>query len=102
MGTINREIFWTEPARFDLRRLRAWVERYSGKTKASSEAQRLKRVIEALQDNPRLGVRQTVPDGGSEELRELVVKPYIIRYVVTERALVIIRIWHGKENLRSE
>ncbi len=102
MGTISRDIFWTEPARFDLRRLRAWVERYGGKESAAAQAQRLTRVIESLHDNPRMGVRQTVPDGGAEELRELVVKPYIIRYVVTESALVIIRIWHGKENLRGE
>jgi len=91
-----REIFWASTARFDLRRLRAWTERYSPR-KASQQAQRIRKAIETLPDNPRLGHPIVIPDGGSEELRELVLAPYIIRYTVSPDRIVIIRLWHGRE-----
>ena len=91
-----RKILWTSTARFDLRRLRAWTERYSP-TKASVQAQRIRKAIETLPGNPRLGHAISLPDGGSEELRELILAPYVIRYTVAPDHIVIIRLWHGRE-----
>ena len=96
MGDVTRRIHWSEPARFDQRRLRAWVERHRS-DRARADGQRLKRAIEHLQTHPRMGRRVPVPDGGPEELRELSIAPYVIRYVLTEDAIIIVRIWHGRE-----
>jgi len=101
MGKVRRKIVWTELARFDLRRFKVWVERNSAPEKANKEGARLKQAIEFLQDSPRLGTRQPIPDGGDEELRELVVKPYIIRYLLEEKKIILIRLWHCRENFRQ-
>lgn len=91
------EIFWTEPARFDLRRLSAWVERHSpGKEK--QEALRIQTAVNNLAELPRVGKRISVPDQGKEELRELFIAPYVIQYVVAEKAIWVIRLWHYREN----
>jgi len=99
MGQLRR-IVWTSPARFDLRRLRAWTERYSP-AKAPAQAGRIRKAVESLPGSPRLGRVIPVPDGGDEELRELIVTPYVIRYVVEAERIVIVRLWHGREE-RSE
>lgn len=96
MGELRR-IAWTTPARFDLRRLKTWTERYSPK-QARRQAQRIQNAIESLRENPRLGRRIPVPDGGKEELRELILVPYVIRYIVEPERIVIIRMWHNKED----
>ena len=96
MGAL-RAIFWTLVARFDLRRLRSWTERYSP-ARAAEESRRIRNAVEALIDNPRLGHPLPLPDGGSEELRELVIAPYVIRYTVSVDRIVIIRLWHGRES----
>jgi len=41
--------------------------------------------------------RISVPDGGAEELREFIVAPYVIRYTVTEDAVIVARLWHARE-----
>jgi len=92
-----RRILWTSPARFDLRRLHAWTERHSpGKAKA--QAQRIRKAVESLSGMPRLGRTLAVPDGGTEELRELVLPPYVIRYLVEPERILIVRLWHGRED----
>jgi len=95
-----RQIAWTTLARFDLRRLRAWTERHSA-GKAKAQAQRLRKAIESLAGMPRLGRTIAVPDGGPEELRELIVSPYVIRYLVEPERILIVRLWYSREN-RSE
>ncbi len=96
MGQLRR-ILWTSPARFDLRRLRVWTERHSpGKVQA--QAQRIRKAVESLSGMPRLGRAIAVPDGGEEELRELILPPYVIRYLVEPERILIIRLWHGRED----
>ena len=101
MGRLRRKIVWTEPAYFDLRRLQVWTERNSSPEKAKKEGWQLKQIFETLRDSPRIGKRQPIPDAGDEELRELVLKPYIIRYVVEDGRIILIRMWHSRENLRQ-
>ena len=95
-----RTILWTSVARFDLRRLRAWTERYSP-ANAAAQSRRILFAVEALLDNPRMGYPIAVPDGGEEELRELLLRPYVIRYTVDAERIVIIRLWHGREARES-
>ena len=96
MGQLRR-IVWTTPARFDVQRLRVWTERHSP-AQAKAQAQRIRRAVEALSGMPRLGRQLAVPDGGPEELRELVLPPYVIRYLVEPKRIVIVRLWHGRED----
>jgi len=95
-----RRIAWTAPARFDLQRLRARTERYS-LGKAPAQARRIRNAIESLPDSPRLGRVIQLPDGGAEELRELVVPSHAIRYVVEPQRIVIIRLWPGRGSTRN-
>jgi len=100
VGELKR-IQWATSARFDLRRLRVWTERYSGREKARVQARRIKRAAESLAENPRLGTKVEVPDGGAEELRQLVIAPYVMRYVVEIDRIVVLRVWHSRENGRD-
>ena len=61
------------------------------------QALRIREAIERLPDNPRLGRAIPVPDDGEEELRELVLSPYVIRYTVEADCIVVVRLWHGRE-----
>ena len=91
---------WTTTARFDLRRLRAWTERYSGSAGARQQAQRIQRAVESLRDNPRLGTPVHLSDEDGE-VRQLVLVPYVMRYLVEPERLVILRLWHGREGGRG-
>ena len=91
---MNRKVSWSEPARFDLRRLRSWAERF-GTRHAREASQRIKKGIETIEDHPRIGHRVPAP-GGDEELRELVFAPFIIRYVLTDEDIIVVRIWRGR------
>ena len=51
------------------------------------------RATESLAENPRLGTKVEVPDGGAEELRQLVIAPYVMRYVVEIDRIVVLRLW---------
>lgn len=46
---------------------------------------------------PRLGRCVALPDHGAEDLRELVVGPFVVRYVVERERVVILRVWHSRE-----
>ncbi len=94
-----REIYWTEPARQDLARLRSWVKLYAP-SKERSEAERIKDALHTLRELPRIGKRISVPDGKTEELREILVAPYVIFYTVEEKSIQVIRLWHYREDRR--
>jgi plasmid stabilization system protein ParE len=47
---------------------------------------------------PRLGRTLAVPDSGAKDLRELVLPPYVIRYLVEPERIVILRLWHDRED----
>ena len=49
-------------------------------------------VAERLVVHPRLGRRVALPDHGAEDLRELVVGPLVVRYIVERERVVILRV----------
>jgi len=93
---VIREIVWSDTARFDLRRLKAWVERNSFE-KAASEAKRIVEAVEKMKSVPRLGKRIHSPDARVTELRELMIRPYVIYYSINEQTISIVRLWHYRE-----
>lgn len=57
-------------------------------------SQRLLTAIKRLVDQPKTGVTvEEMPD-----TRDLIVGDYIVRYLVIEDEIYILRIWHGREH----
>lgn len=97
---MTREVHWVHAAYSDLRRLREWLQLYSP-NKEQQEIERITDTVTHLQIHPRLGKRIPNSDGGNEELRELLLAPYVIRYTVDDKAVHIIRLWHYREHRSS-
>ena len=79
-------------------RLRAFIAKHNPAA-AERVARRLIQGIEGLIRHPRLGRRVTVaPDQmAPEEIRDWLVGDYVVRYLITEDRIVVLRVWHGKE-----
>ena len=79
-------------------RLRAFIAQHNPAA-AERLARRLIKGIERLLRNPRLGRRVTVaPDQvAPEEIRDWVVGEYVVRYLIADARIVVLRVWHGKE-----
>lgn len=86
-------LLFTHSAQRDLMRLREFIaEKNPGA--AGRISQRLLSVIKRFTDQPRMGVTiEKLPD-----TRELIVGDYIVRYLVIEDEIYILRIWHGREH----
>ena len=92
------KLAFSREARGDLVRLRAFIAKHDPAA-AERLARRLIQGIERLLRNPRLGRRVTVaPDQmAPEEIRDWVVGSYVVRYLIVDQRIVVLRIWHGKE-----
>ncbi len=79
-------------------RLRAFIAKHNPAA-AERLARRLIQGIERLLRNSRLGRRVTVaPDQmAPEEIRDWVVGEYVVRYLIADERIVVLRVWHGKE-----
>jgi len=82
-------VIWTDEARDNLASIRAYIQQFSPLA-AQRFSLRLVNAAERLAASPRVG-RST--SRGHREL--VVVRPYIIRYRITDEAVFIIRIRHG-------
>ena len=77
----------------DLRRLRDFIAEHDPAA-AARVSKRLGRTIRLLRDQPALGKGvEALPD-----VRELVARDYIVRYTLRGDAVVILRVWHGRES----
>lgn len=79
-------------------RLRAFIAKHNPAA-AERVAKRLIQGIERLLQHPRLGRRVTVaPDQmAPEEIRDWPVGDYVVRYLITENRIIVLRVWHSKE-----
>lgn len=87
------QLQFTHKALRDLKRLRAFIAE-KNPAAAQRMSQRLIVAINALTENPKIG-------RNLEELpavRELVKDDYVVRYTQTETAVVVLNVWHGKED----
>jgi len=78
----------------DLARLREFIAQHSP-TAAQRVGRRLRGAIQRLVATPQIG--RPLPDL-TGEIRELIFGRYVVRYKVRMNSLVILRIWHGKED----
>jgi plasmid stabilization system protein ParE len=89
---LNRLQF-TASATRDLRRLRDFITEHD-QAAAVRVSNRIARTIRVLRDQPALGKQiEDLP-----EVRELVAGDYVVRYTVREDAVVVLRVWHGRES----
>ena len=87
------QLQFTYKALHDLKRLRRFIAE-KNPAAAQRMSQRLRRAINNLTDNPKIG-RQLEELAG---VRELIKDDYIVRYAETTDAIIILNIWHGKED----
>lgn len=88
------EIVWSLPALARLQEIRTYIALDNPRA-AERVATRIVAVVEALRIHPYLGRVGTEP-----AIRELVVgrTPYIVRYRVRKKRIVILTIWHGAQD----
>ena len=88
------KIIWSSQARDDLRDIVRYIAR-NDQTAAESFACRLMAKADALGQFPLMG--RVVSEADDRTIREIVVRPYrvIYRYLEEERAVAIVRLWHG-------
>ena len=92
------KLAFAREARSDLVRLRAFIAKHNAGA-AERIAMRLIQGIERLLRHPRLGRRVTAaPDRvAPEEIRDWPIGDYVVRYLITEDRIVVLRVWHAKE-----
>lgn len=86
---------WTRKARAELQRL----ETFLAPVDLSAAERAVKGILTAVRKlgaTPRLGIRLTEFD--PREVRRIVVGDHEVRYELTETGLVIVRLWHLRED----
>jgi toxin ParE1/3/4 len=89
------KIFYTDTAIKDLDRLRDFIA-IKNPLAANNIAIRLKQAIERLIYFPQLG--REVKKNSERSVRELVTGDYIIRYLLLEQEIHVLKVWHGREH----
>lgn len=89
------KISYTKKAVEDLQRLREFIE-IKNPTASNRIANELLAGINKLKDFPQIGLPvDEAPD--PEQIRDLFVANYTIRYLLGNQHIVILRLWHGRE-----
>ena len=90
---------FTSQALADLVRLREFIAVHS-EISAERAAKSLLKGIMLLSRHPRLGMRVSKGDGEAapEEIRDWMVDKYVVRYLISDQRLVVLRIWHQRED----
>ena len=87
------KVTYTERAGRDLIRLRDFIRKKNPQA-AQIVSRQLIKNIQSLVDLPQMGP----PVEELDDFRELVARDYIVRYRVLSDEIVILNIWHGKED----
>jgi plasmid stabilization system protein ParE len=89
------KIRWTAEARSDLARLYEFLAPVDRQA-AARVIRTLRLAPSRLQDHPRLGAR--LQQFAPREVRRLVVGDYDLRYEVRPRMIVVLNLWHNRED----
>ena len=87
------KLLFTRSALNDLERLRGFIAE-KNPTAASNVAKRLLASIHKLQEHPKMGKAVA----GIQNVRDWVVGDYVTRYQIKQDCIVILRVWHDKED----
>lgn len=95
-GTQKLTLVWSPAARRDLIRLREFIEPHNPNT-ARRSSEKIRKATRLILDNPAIGTRIE----GREDC-ELFTPfgryGYILRYIIIGQEIVILRIWHTRED----
>ena len=92
------KLVYTEKAITDLKRLREFITLHNP-IAAAKVAKELVEKITLLPDFPHIGlpVKQApLPDS----VRDMIFGSYIVRYSIHPNTIIVLRLWHGRENER--
>lgn len=96
---MPRRLNWHPQAVADLARLREFIHIHNPAA-ANRAATRIRETVRQLLDFPDIG--KGVEDINNQNLRDLFIPfgqgGYWLRYLVRQDDIVIVRIWHGREN----
>lgn len=89
---------YSAEALLDLQRLHDFIAA-ANPAAAGHAARELLDGIRGLRHFPRMGKRVSTAPGqlAPEEIRDWFTGDYIVRYLILEDQLIILRVWHGKE-----
>jgi plasmid stabilization system protein ParE len=92
------KLAFSQEARDDLVRLRAFIAQHNPAA-AQREARKLAKGIRRLRRYPRMGKRVDAAPGQAapEEIRDWPVTNYLVRYLIANDRIIVLRVWHGKE-----
>ena len=90
------KISYTPEAIADLSRLREFIE-IKNPVAAQRIANELLIGIDKLKVFPKMGI-QVLRAPQPELIRDLFVGNYMIRYLIKDDNIIVLRLWHGKEN----
>ena len=89
------KVSYSDDAIQDLIRLKEFIQ-VNNPSAAQKAAYLIVMGISQLKEFPRLGVKvELAPD--PEVNRDLIIRNYICRYLITDQTIYILRIWHHKE-----
>ncbi|MBL3591846.1 MAG: type II toxin-antitoxin system RelE/ParE family toxin [gamma proteobacterium endosymbiont of Lamellibrachia anaximandri] len=80
----------------DLSRLKEFIEKHNPQA-AKRISQSIIKGIKQLKTFPMLGVEVTRAPN-PEMMRDLIIGNYVVRYLVYDETIYILRVWHHKEN----
>jgi plasmid stabilization system protein ParE len=92
---LLRTLKWTDKAYADLTRLYEFLAPLN-QAAAVRTVQALSATPESLLANPRIGKR--LEEFDPREVRRLVVGRYELRYEVSDVSVVVLRLWHTRED----
>lgn len=96
---MSRSVKWLPEAVLDLARLREFI-RVHNPDAAQRAAKRIHDAVYKLSEFPFVGI--PVQDIEKPQLRDLFISfgqaGYWLRYAVTDDEIIIVRIWHGRED----
>jgi len=91
-------VSYSDEAIKDLIRLKEFIK-IKNPIASQRASNSIRKGISQLKDFPRLGVKVgSAPD--PDVIRDLIVGDYLARYLITEKVLYILRIWHHKEEIK--
>ena len=94
--TGNLTLVWSSTARYDLMRLREFIQSENPRS-AKRSSEKIIKATKLILDNPAIGTRLE----GRED-RELYTpfgkNGYILRYQIIDQKIVILKIWHTRED----
>lgn len=91
------KLIWEPGAVEDLSMLREFIQPHNGKA-AVNAAQRIIQAANLLLDHPHLGHPMDDIPAFNELFIPFGKRGYVLRYRIDEEKIIILRIWHGREN----